>query len=71
MRFAPLAPFRSQAPSQNGLQDPFNSLRGDVGTPPAPNCYDATRKMRSRVLKLWVGEVFSNKFMFLYLVHTC
>lgn len=31
MRFAQLAPFRSQAPSQNGLQDPFNSLRGDLG----------------------------------------
>jgi HSP20 family protein len=31
MRFAPLAPFRSQAPGQNGLQDPFNSLKGDLG----------------------------------------
>ena len=31
MRIAPLAPFRSQAPGQNGFQDPFSSLRGDLG----------------------------------------
>jgi len=31
MRFAPPAPFRSHAPSQNGHQDPFSSLRGDLG----------------------------------------
>jgi HSP20 family protein len=31
MRFAPLAPFRSQASGQNGLQAPFSPLRSDLG----------------------------------------
>lgn len=31
MRFAPLAPFRSPVSSQNGLQDTFGSLRGNLG----------------------------------------